>query len=253
MEKEVFMNLKNKLINALVECELLQRKIYFLSQAYLLEFHDYLEQNLYLTQENNILINSIKLKVDGKTLEEIKDYQKDAEAEFTKQLNDFNRKYQKALDLKKRCKNYSENDLIQLDENFKQYCILYHPVLKVNSSMQEQLIYQSLASLYREGNITGYRNLINEFSNVLSPVQIEDKDLEIASVHYQKSLDDILRAVQQQKEQMPLIKEDIFNDDAKMTNEYADIRETNYEGKQMNQNLQKDYQEQFGSTYELKK
>lgn len=251
MEKEVFEALKSKLTGVLVECELLQRKINFLNSTYMLEFYEYLKQNLYLNSENDILLKSIQMKIDGKSLEEIKNFLQQEKEQFSVKLRLFDDKYQKALALQKRCKNYQAEDMVKLDEEYKNYCVLYHPVLKVNPNTQEQLVYSALSRLYREGDMMGYRNLFNEIYPSLAVTRFSEEDYDSVAEIFQKNIEELTNTIQIQKGQMPLNKEDIFTDDAKMTNEYADIRQTNYMARDMNRNLQKDFNEHFGYVFEL--
>ncbi|MCM1130842.1 MAG: hypothetical protein NC310_03725 [Roseburia sp.] len=251
MTSEKFSEIKNELINVVVEFEQTERKIQFLNSTYLLEFYNELEQQRYLQYENEYLIKAIAMSSDGKTEAEIKEFLEQCRKEFDGQMQNFYRQHQLAKELEHQISMFTKEDIESLDLEFIEYCSLHHPLVNLYATIIEKNLYSTLISLYRLGNITGYKNFIKEFSSSFTTVEIPVEEYEKVVKIYQETILHLKNAIQQKKQEFPLNKEDIFYKEELLTRELMYLREKNYKAREMNKSLQKDFKLHFTFEFSL--
>ena len=248
---EEFTSIKNKLIDFVIDFEQTERRIFFLNNAYLLNFHEELEQQRYLQYENEYLIKAIAMDVDGKTEEEVKTFLEGCRKEFEAHIHHFQRQYQTALEYEKQIVNYVKEDIEQNDQEFISYCSIHHPLVKAYSTELERTIYSSLSMLYRTGNITGFKNVMKECSGSFTSPEISSDDYEKIAQLYQETIEHLNSIKQQRDTIFPLNKADIFNKEELITRELMDLREKNYQDREMNKSIQADFKLHFSFEFSL--
>lgn len=251
MQKDEFLKLKQELINKVIEFEGLERKISLLSQSYSIEFHQELEQQRYLQYENDYLIKAIAMHADGKTEEEVKEFLNQCKKEFSSHMQGFYQQYRLALDMERICSKYTQLDFESVDQEFIQYCSQYHPLIKAYSTEDERKVYQALITIYRLGNLEGFRNLLKESEHVFSSTEVSADEYESIAKIYKESLEQMDGVIQKLTSPFPLNKEQMFYDDALITREHIYLREKNYQNKEMNQSLQRDFELSFSFPFTL--
>ncbi|MDE7263571.1 MAG: hypothetical protein K2N64_02795 [Anaeroplasmataceae bacterium] len=251
MQMEEFLKIKEELIAKVIEFEGLERKISLLNQSYFIEFHEELEQQRYLQYENDYLIKAIAMHSDGKSEEEIKDFLNQCKKEFSRHIQEFRQQYRLALDMERVCSKYSQLDFESVDKAFVDYCSEHHPLVQAYSTEDERKVYQALITVYRLGNIEGFKNLLKESEHVFSSTEVLESEYEDISRIYKESLDQMKKVIQELTSSFPLNKESMFYDEALFTREHIALREKNYQSREMNQALQKDFQLHFSFPFTL--
>lgn len=251
MTREEFLKLKDDLTNVVINYELLQRKSSFFANSYILEFHEMLEQKRYLQYENEYIVNAIAYKKDGKTLEEIKEYLEKSKEEFAKKTKEFNRQYELAQDMEKRCSKYSANDMEILDKEFFEYCKLYHPIIKAHCTTRERIIYNGLSMVYRLGNIAGFRNLLNENKDYLIAASFDEEEYDTIGSYYIETYNSIKANSDKLSKSYPLNLEHVFTSQEAYTNELSALRQGNHDLRSANKCLHQDFLGNFDFDFEL--
>lgn len=251
MTKDEFLVIREKLVQVVLEYEMLQRKIKFLRDSYFLEFEEILLQRLYLEYENQYMLAAIAKHSEGMSKEDIQVFLDQSKEEFKAVLGEFEQQMTDAKELEKRCKGYTQADLEKLDQDYMQYCALYHPYIKYHTTMNERNAYQTLTMLYRMGNITGFRNLLKEFQPTFTSTDIDEEKLDEIATFYEKKYQELHSIIEEQKGQEPLCREVIFYDENLMTAEYGNLREWVYSQKEMNKEIHKDFSSHFDFDFEL--
>lgn len=251
MDLNLFEQTKQELINLVIEFEKTERKKSILNNLYYLHFFKELEQQRYLQYENDYLIKAIAMKSDGKEENEVKEFLEQCRKEFSSNMQAFYRQYQIAQQFERFSKNYTKEDFEKNDEKYEWYCANYHPLIKVHCTASEQVLYSSLNFLYRLGNITGVNNLLEENQKTLSSTEVLDSEKENLLQIYQKTISDIKETLSKTKDDFPLNKENVFFDDNLLTREEIYLREKNYQVREMNKAIQKDFQQHFSFEFTL--
>lgn len=251
MKKENFLRLKEELTELVVEYEILQRKSYFIQQSYLIEFHEALEEEFYLKMENDVLINAIKMSVDGASDHQIEEYLKTAKEETEAKHQTFQKNYQQALDTEKRCRHYTPEDMKALDELFASYCVENHPMIKANCTDAERAVYNTLIMTYRMGNIEGVHAILKEAESIFEPALVEEKEYDLVGAFYHDCIVRLKNLLNQCKNTFPLNKSNIVDSYDGATQEHGILRESNYNLRKINQNLHKDYQMKFEKDWNI--
>lgn len=251
MTFEKFSEIKNELINVVLEFEQTERKIRFLNSSYFLEFYSELEQQRYLQYENDFLIKAIAMSSDGKPEVVIKAFLDQCKKEFETQMQNFYRQHQLAKEMEHQISMLNKEDIERLDSEFKEYCSLHHPLVNVYATIIEKNLYSTLVSLYRLGNISGYKNFIKEFSSSFTTVEIPVEEYEDVAKIYQDTILHLKDVLQQKKQEFPLNKEDIFYKEELLTRELMYLREKNYQAREMNKSLQEDFKLHFTFEFSL--
>ncbi|MDE6655520.1 MAG: hypothetical protein K2J85_00845, partial [Anaeroplasmataceae bacterium] len=251
MYAEEFMKIKNELIELVIEFEQTERKINLLSNAYMLEFYEELQQQRYLLSENDYLIKAIAMKNDGKSKEEIKAFLEDCRKQFSANMQGFYTQYRMAQELGKKASNLSENDMNNMDEAFIEYCSVHHPLIKAHSTPEDRSFYSTLIMLYRMGNVMGFKKFLKECKFKYSSHEITEEEYNNIAKLYLESIDNLKEISQKKKQEFPLNKEDIFYKEELLTRELMYLREKNYKAREMNKALQADFKLHFSFEFTL--
>lgn len=251
MEREEFLRIRDKLTTVVLEYETMQRKIYFLNNSYYIAFKDLLEQRLYLEYENKYLLEAITKKNAVENTESIKIFLDDCRKQFDFILESFRKKISNASELEQRCRHLGAADIEKLDQEFMDFCILYHPVIKAHSTVAERNAYSALSMVYRMGNIAGYHNLLEEFKDVFTSTSVLEEEYVTIAPLYEESYQNLIALIEKQKSEFPLNREEIFSNEAAMTNEFAALREKNVELRDMNKQIHKDFVLNYNFNFEL--
>lgn len=251
MNLDVFNQTKQELIQLIIEFEATERKINVLNNTYHLHFHKELEQQRYLQYENDYIVKAIAMKADGKTEEEVKSFLEECRKEFSLNIQAFYRQYQLALEMEKQSKTYTKEDLEKVDQDFKMYCSIHHPLVKAHSTTMERNIYASLIALYRAGNVVGFKNLLKEMEPSFTSPEIEETEIENLISLYKDSIEHLKEILAKSKEVFPITKENIFFNDQLLTREEMYLREKNYKAREINKALEKDFKSQFTFEFSL--
>ncbi|MDE5566006.1 MAG: hypothetical protein K2I77_03360, partial [Anaeroplasmataceae bacterium] len=231
-----------------LDYEVTQRKIYFLKNSYMVEFFKNLEEKLYLEYENKYMVEAIAKKDEIESIETLLEENKKS---FETILNGFHKEIESAKDLERRCRNYTIKDMENLDQEFMDFCILYHPVLKGHSTMSERSAFSSLCMVYRMGNIAGFRNLLNETKDLFSVPVITEEEYEPLAKLYQESYQNLSSLLTKQKNEFPLNRESLFQSSEEITKEYGLLRQSNYDLRQMNKAIHQDFTSHFNIDFTL--
>lgn len=248
MEKEEFLAIKDNLTKLVLDYEVTQRKIYFLTNSYKVEFFEILEEKLYLEYENKYMVEAIAKKDEIDSIEALLEENKKS---FETVLKGFNNEIESAKDLERRCRNYTIKDMEKLDQEFMDFCIQYHPVLKGRSSMNERSAFSSICMVYRMGNIAGFRNLLNETKNLFTSPVITEEEYEPLAKIYQESYQNLTSLMAKQKNEFPLNRESLFQSSEEITKEYGLLRQSNYNLREMNKAIHQDFINHFNIDFEL--
>lgn len=251
MNREEFLSLRQNLLDVVIEYEVLQRKAYFIENSYILEFYVDLEQQRYVQHENDYMIKAIALHAEGKSDSEVQTFLNTCKVEFQGIMNSFQRRYTMAKELEQRCKNYDSEDIINLDRDFITYCSKYHPLVKAHSSEAEHDLYDLLISMYRIGNIQGFKSVLEENISILKEDVIKEEEMDKLASLYQESLQQLKGVLEKQKNSFPLSKEYLFTDSMNLAKESVRLREENAGDREINKTLQKDFKENFSFPFEL--
>lgn len=251
MTREEFLSLKEELTNVVVEYEVLKRKSSFLNNSYILQFKEELEKQRYLLYENEYLSKAIAKQGEKENLEDIKKYLEEAKKEFEVQIQTFHQQVHQAEEMEKRCSHYHAKDIENLDREFIEYCKLYHPALKAHSTENELNLYNVLVTVYRLGNIAGFKALMSENRDVFTSQMVTEEEYDRIAKYYLQSLQNLSGLLNNLKNSFPLNKEQIFIDDEAYTKEYMYLREKNYAAREMNASLHKDFLLNFSFDFEL--
>lgn len=251
MERKEFLAIRDKLTTVVLEYETMQRKIYFLNNSYYIAFKDLLEQRLYLEYENKYLLEAITKKKENMNGEQIKELLEQNRIQFNSILESFHKKMSTASELEQRCRHYQAADIENLDQEFMDFCMLYHPVIKAHSTVAERNAYSALSMVYRMGNIAGYHNLLEEFKDTFTSTSVLDEEYDTIARLYEESYRNLVALIDKQKNEFPLNKEAIFVDEAAMTNEYAALREKTAQLRDMNKQIHKDFILNYKFDFEL--
>lgn len=248
MEKEEFLAIKDNLTKLVLDYEVLQRKIYFLKNSYMVEFSKLLEEKLYLEYENKYMIEAIAKKDKIDSIEALLEENKKS---FETVLNVFHKEIESAKDLECRCRNYTIKDMKNLDQEFMDFCIQYHPVLKGHSSMNERSAFSSICMVYRMGNIAGFRNILNETKDLFTLPTINKEEYEPLAKIYQDSYQNLTSLMTKQQNEFPLNRESLFQSSEEITKEYGLLRQSNYDLRQMNNAIHQDFKNHFNTDFTL--
>lgn len=250
MTKEEFTNLKEDLTNIVIEYEVNQRKSYFLNHFYISHFKEELEQQRYIQYENQYLIDAIAKHTDGVPEEEIKAYLDGCKKDFALHIDQFHQAISEAMELDRRCKNYTTQDIQELDNAYVEYCKNYHPAIKAHSTEVERKVYSLLSPVYRIGNISAFKMILNEYKDVFTSTYIEEEEYDTIGYYYKESLTNLTELVHDLKNEFPLNHEDIFTETG-ITQELIRLREKNYKLREMNQSLHEDFKLHFSYDFIL--
>ncbi|MDE7100394.1 MAG: hypothetical protein K2O05_00900, partial [Anaeroplasmataceae bacterium] len=240
--------IKDSLTKLVLDYEVTQRKIYFLKNSYMVEFAKLLEEKLYLEYENKYMVEAISKKDEIDSIETLLEENKKS---FETILNSFHKEIEAAKDLERRCRNYDIKDMENLDQEFMDFCIQHHPVLKGRSSMNERSAFSSLCMVYRMGNIAGFRNLLNETKELFTLTTINEEEYEPVAKLYQDSYRNLTSLMAKQKSEFPLNRENLFQSSEEITKEYGLLRQSNYDLRQMNKAIHKDFTSHFNIDFTL--
>ena len=251
MSLDNFNEIKQKLIELVIQFETTERKINVLNNTYFLQFFSELEQQRYLQYENDYLVKAIAMKADGKTEEEVRSFLDQCKKEFSSHMQSFYRQHKLALEMENQSKTYTKEDLEKVDQDFKQYCSIYHPLVKAHSNEIERNMYASLITLYRAGNVVGFKNLMKEIQPMFTSPAVEENEKESLVKLYKESILHLKELLAKSKDAFPINKENIFFNDQLLTREEIYLREKNYKAREMNKALQEDFKLQFAFNFSL--
>ena len=251
MKQDEFIKIQQNLTHIIMEYEFLQRKGNVIGNSYLLEFYELLEQQKYLEYENKYLTQALMMKAEEKPISEIEEFLNSSKQEFNGIMNFFYKQYATAKELAQRMEHYNAKDIESLDSTFQTYCKLYHPMIKGKVTDGERNLYDILIHLYRLGNVEGFTSFLEENKSMLSPVSFQEEEYASVAKIYEQSIQELSLTIKKQKESFPFNREDLFQDPTSITQEHIKLRESNYNLREMNRSLQKDFQLHFTSTFEL--
>ncbi len=246
-----FNKIKEKLINYILDFEILQRKANLLNTSYLLEFHKEIEEEHKLKYENDGLIQAISFAAKGKSENEIKALLEQIRKSYVDYQRHYYQQYNQAKNLEKLCSKYTKEDMEVLDDSFKKYCENYHPLIHIHASEAEKNLYPLLISIFRMGNLQGFKSFLKENEGIFTQEDIEEKGYEFYIAEYQKSILDLQKLIINLKQAFPLNKEDMFYKEELLTREQMDLRENIYNLRDMNKALHKDFLLQFSFDFKL--
>ncbi len=251
MTREEFILIRDELTKVVINFEILQRKIHFLKCSYFIEYNEELEQELYLKYENQYLSQAIIKKADGESLESIAEYLESCQKEFDIIVRNFQNKYKNYQEMAKRLDHYTATDMEKLDQEFADYCSLYHPVIKAHSTPLESNIYSTLASLYRTGNVVGFRNVLLESKDSFTSTAVALEEYDVIASFYKESLENLKALTIKCGKEFPLDRENIFIDEAAHIREQTRLRENNYKLREANISLHNDFKLNFEKDFSL--
>lgn len=251
MTKEQFLELKEQLKNTIIEYEQLQRTSNFIKQAYLIQFSQELEEETYLNEENKVMMAAIKMKADQQTNQQIEEYLSQAKKEMKVKNDQFHTNLALAKDMEKRCSHYNPIDMQKLDQEYAEYCSVYHPIMKAHSTDMEKSIYNTLSMLYRMGNLQGFRGFLQENKDLLTSAPILEEDYDSLAVFYRMSIDNLSALIEKNKNSFPLTHTKYVSTYDDITAHIGQLREKLYQLKEMNQALHQDFKVQFSMDYNI--
>lgn len=251
MTREEFLNLKDELTKVVLDYEVLQKKIYFLQQSYFIEFSEELEQELYIKIENDAMIGAIALMSEGKTESEIATFLEEKKKFLTQEVSALSLRVKNAEDMAKRCSHYTPTDMQSLDEEFKNYCVFYHPVIKAHSTENERTLYNTLITMYRIGNLSGFRGLLTENKDVFTSTAVLEEEYDSIAKFYQQSITNLSNLIGRALQSFPLNKEAVLISEEGNTREHGLLREKNYNLREINRELHKDFEHHFHYDFQI--
>lgn len=251
MTREDFLQLKQELTNIVVQYEYAQKKSYFFQQSYYIEFSEELEQELCLQLENEAILQAIQMFSDGKDKKEIFSFLEKKKEMIKEQYNHLKRRIKEATEMAQRCSHYTPTDMMQLDEEFMDYCINNHPVIKAHSTEMEKNLYNILSTSYRMGNLTGFRMILKENKDVFTLVNVEEEQYDSIAGFYTQSIQNLTLLLHKMNTSFPLTKEREVTEENAATAEHGKLREKMYALREINKNLHKDLVYNFDEDMDL--
>ncbi len=251
MTLEEFNDLKNELINEVINFEQTERKINILNNLYLIQFSDILEQERYLLFENDCLMKAIAKIADGSSVEDIKKFLENKKMEFNSIISSFRMQCKLALETEQISSKFKKEDLEKVENEIINYCNLYHPFINVLADGNQNSIYGTLIMLYRLGNVQGFKNYMKEITPVLSAIDIKESNFDEVSQKYIETINKLKLIHEEKIKTFPLNKEEIFYKEELLAREEMYLRERNYQARDINKALQEDFKLHFTFNFSL--
>lgn len=248
---EEFLEIKRELVDLVIDFEQTERKISILNNIYILEFFEDLEQQRYIQCENNYLTQAIAMTKDGKSDTEVQAFLEQCRQEFSEFMKDFYRQHNAAKDMQKDISKYAKDDFEKIDQEFKEYCMVHHPLVKAHYSEMERNIYSMLIMLYRLGNTTAFRKMLHESSSSFTSPEVKPEEFETISKLYEETIQHLKSLKEHRNEVFPLNIEDIFYKEELLTREQISLRERNYQYREINKALHADFKLHFSFEFNL--
>lgn len=251
MNLEEFNLKKESLVEHIIFFEQLQRKINLLNTTYKLEFHKEIEEQMKLNFENDALLQGISMKASGKSNDEIQSVLDQIKNAYFEQQRKLYQQYNSAKALEKQCSKYTPKDMETLDETFKTYCTKYHPLVHLKATEAERGFYPLLITVYRMGNLEGFKNLLKENESLLTEFVILSEEYDAYAKEYLSTIQNLREMVSKLQQEFPLNKEEMFYKEESLIREQMELREKIYQTKDMNKALHKDFILNFEFDFKL--
>lgn len=243
MNKNQFFEVQKEVINKVFEFEDLKRREYLAQYKYITIFNEYIIEQAKLKYENIYMLEGIKAK------SEKQEFDVNAKKEeLENKLAVYIRNYEIAKQVLNVYDSYTEENIQLLNETYKDFVSKYHPAINVKASEEQVQIYQMLTSVYLVGKVDAFINMYQEAKNVLNEIEIEDDFDEILNA-YNQTISNLTPLLEKRKQSLPLMYEEIINDEFKITNEISRFREAIYELRNINKNLRLDWQLNYNSEF----
>lgn len=246
MNDKEFRELQKEFGESIVSYENFCKKMYLLDIEYNYHFHEYIEKEYKLLEENALLKDVIIQLNEKKALAEIEQYVSDVTTKYNKNIVALRNK-QMASELIFKNNSTLSKELIQdLEVEFKNYALSNHPAVKILISTQERAVYDQLRKFYFDNNYNSFTALLDLNQNVIRPSLLTEDKYNMAAEYYYTTMGKLRIEVNSKTNQYPLNKENVFHDEFSIAAEEAEfkIRLNHLLG--MNKSLHKDIIEIYG-------
>ncbi len=243
-----FAEVQNEMGNRIVEFERFSKKGFLLEAEYVYHFHEWIEKEFKVTQENEFLKNIIQYNAEQKNIDEfISTFKKS----YSQRIVDFSRRYDRFARICEAKKNTSVEMLEELETEFKEFALKYHPAIKWKVSPQEGQAYMMAKQLYFENNYSGFLEFLKLNPLLTKEVKFTSEQFTQVNEYYFLLMQDIQKSISQKKKMFPYTIEEVMEDDISIAREVAEFKVRINQEYGKNKALHKDVIEALGKNYSL--
>lgn len=201
--------------------------------------------------ENNVMISVIKMKNEGKSDEEIKEYLNKSKEAFKNEKDRMELKNKLAKEVVLNTDKLSNEDKKNFEEIFLDYVRKNHPVVKCLVSDEEEKLFHVLDKLYKENNYTGFKEILDMNKNLFKDAEYKEEDYNKISGYYYDMKKRINQDYMKKQQSYPYNKQETLKNDISVAREMGDLKARLNEFKAANKNIHKDYINIFENDFSI--
>lgn len=222
------------------------KKGYLLDIEYNYHFHDYIEKEYRLLEENELLKNVVLMLKEKKSLAEIEKHISDTSVKYNKNIVALRNKAKNSEHIYRVGKELSLEVVSEFEKEFKEYLMENHPAVKIMISPQEKAVYNQLRSFYFENNYGSYSAFLDLNRKVIQPSLLTADKYDMAAKYYYNTMGEIRLDMNKKKNTYPYNKEEVFLDEMNLAAEEADFKIRLNALLGINKSLHQDVMEVYG-------
>lgn len=228
MNKKEFLEMQEELARYIMVVNQKHKLAFQTRVRYFAAFNDIIKVNRELEVETGMLQASIKMKIEGKSMEDIHKFQDEVRAEYIKNEEKLEAQTAKFKTIVERMDSMSQKDRQKLDEAYLDFLLNYYPPVKVNTPDKYKHAALALDNFYFEDDAEHFLELFElNKENFASVGDIKEEEYNSVSMYYY-DLRKNLNAGLPKDDEFPLNKAAIFVDEKLMLAE----RQSAYDARQ---------------------
>ena len=245
MNKEEFKELQDQFANLCYTYDKISKDGFIFDAKYTYYFKDLVRRRFKITEENKMFQQIAIMLKNNKSDEEINSFIEEAKKNFAKEMFNFDKKIEIISPIIKHLNEMSNDEIDEVEAVYKNYAIMYHPVVKMNPSQNELQLFGLIRKIYFENNLSGLNEILENSKNFLKHIEINEDNYSKYSNYFYDTDKKIKIDIKKKTDAYPYTKFDVFDDEISIAREEGELRASVNKLSEMNQVLHKDFVELF--------
>lgn len=244
--------IQQKIIDLIFEYEKILKERHLVDYRYNVIYAESLFDLFKISNENNILEKIILAINQKKSLDEVNTLLTKLKDDYSKNITNFLAVKRNAKFVVDKMNTWTDEYNKEMDDTYYEYIKDFHPALKTNIDPNELKTFQHLNGLYNDNNYQSFVALIEMVKPMLRKCECDDENINAQlEKNYEKFQNEIPTIIEKLKNDYPLNKKYVFDNDVTMLAEQADLRVELTKLKSKNKELHENLIEIYGEDVKI--
>ena len=245
MNKTEFLEMQSEMADYVYNYEYFIKCGVIFEAYYNSRFYDYIIEMHHYDVENGLLLTLQEMKFKGSSEEELNAFIEKVKTKYTNEKPLLENKHKKCLEVRARTESLSQEQIDEIEKIYLNFMKKNHPIVKLKVSDEEKAIFPVLRMLYYENNMEGLKQIIEDHKDIFKDVEIPEEEYNRVSGYFYNTRFQLNKDRDEKSKKYPYDKAHATEDEISIAREEGEIRTKISKLKEINQQLRKDFKNNF--------